>query len=148
MFARTKVDEFFRHKIKSIACLFDAYLFLLAYIPLLLCLSRRVDWKKPVLFWEEGPPWLHLLSFLETREKERLTSIQPFSPEQLFLLFFSILFRFKFFKSASFFFLAQNTFDAGQRGYDVAAALVVLYDRIKIMENRALSFVHSSSMAR
>lgn len=27
MFARTKVDEFFHHKIKSIACLFDAYLF-------------------------------------------------------------------------------------------------------------------------
>lgn len=52
------------------------------------------------------------------------------------------------FLEGNFFFLSKffprTTFDARQRGYDVAAALVVLYDRIKIIKNQALSFVNSA----
>lgn len=148
MFARTKVDEFFHNKIKSIACLFDAYLLFTGLYSALVVFVTKSGLETSVVLGRRASLVASLEFLGDEREREVDLYTALFPREQLFLLFFSILFLFKFFKSASFFFLAQNTFDAGQRGYDVAAALVVLYDRIKIMENQALSFVHSSSMAR
>jgi hypothetical protein len=62
-----------------------------------------------------------------------LVSLSSLSPALQFVVHFS--------RHGLLSFVAQTAFDAIWRGHDASTALLVLYDRIKIIKNQALSCV-------